>query len=116
MLALRAARGALAAGAEKGMAYAEVLFLCSPLLHSEELADHEAMEAQMREQVRKHPALPLAAGGLAYAEEHAAVVRRFGRYPHRNAALGRESSEEERVWLASDTLPGWAKSQAKAQL
>jgi uncharacterized protein (DUF924 family) len=37
--------------------------------------------------------------------------QRFGRYPHRNAALGRESTEEEKAWLASDDVPGWAKSQ-----
>lgn len=45
-------------------------------------------------------------------EEHAAVVERFGRYPHRNAALGRESTPEEQAWLDDvDNLPGWAKSQ-----
>lgn len=45
--------------------------------------------------------------------EHAQVVKQFHRYPHRNAAHGRTTSIEERVWLASDLVPRWAKSQNK---
>jgi len=36
---------------------------------------------------------------------------RFGRFPHRNVNMGRESTAEEVAWLASDEVPGWAKSQ-----
>ena len=36
-----------------------------------------------------------------WAERHAAVIRRFGRYPHRNAILGRESTAEEIEYLAT---------------
>jgi len=36
----------------------------------------------------------------------------MSRFPHRNAALGRESTPEELEWLRSDDIPGWAKSQA----
>jgi uncharacterized protein (DUF924 family) len=39
------------------------------------------------------------------------VVARFGRFPHRNKAMGRESTPEEVKWLASDDVPEWAKSQ-----
>lgn len=42
---------------------------------------------------------------------HRDVVVRFGRFPHRNANMGRESTPEEVAWLASDEVPGWAKSQ-----
>jgi uncharacterized protein (DUF924 family) len=45
--------------------------------------------------------------------EHAQVVKQFHRYPHRNTPLGRKTSLEERVWLASDLVPRWAKSQNK---
>ena len=45
--------------------------------------------------------------------EHAQVVKQFHRYPHRNTPLGRKTSLEERVWLASDLVPRWAKSQQK---
>ena len=40
------------------------------------------------------------AGALEWAEKHAAVIRRFGRYPHRNAILGRASTPEEVAFLA----------------
>nr|MBK7067243.1 DUF924 family protein [Deltaproteobacteria bacterium] len=36
---------------------------------------------------------------LSYAEKHRAVIARFGRFPHRNEVLGRESSAEEREFL-----------------
>ena len=43
--------------------------------------------------------------------EHAQVIVKFKRFPHRNRAHGRTTKLEERVWLASDLVPGWAKSQ-----
>jgi uncharacterized protein (DUF924 family) len=39
------------------------------------------------------------ASALEWTEKHAAVVRRFGRYPHRNAILGRASTPEEIAFL-----------------
>jgi uncharacterized protein (DUF924 family) len=38
---------------------------------------------------------------LRFAKHHRDIVRRFGRFPHRNDALGRECTEEERLWLQS---------------
>ena len=38
---------------------------------------------------------------LRFARHHRDIVARFGRFPHRNAILGRASSDEELVWLAS---------------
>ena len=43
------------------------------------------------------------AGALDYAHRHRDVIQRFGRFPHRNAALARSSSAEEQAWLL---LPG----------
>ena len=43
--------------------------------------------------------------------EHAKVIKKFKRYPHRNKQLGRTTTLEERIWLASDLVPRWAKSQ-----
>lgn len=40
-----------------------------------------------------------AAGYLGYARQHAVIIERFGRFPHRNAVLGRESSDEELAFL-----------------
>lgn len=43
--------------------------------------------------------------------EHAQIIAKFKRYPHRNKPLSRNATLEERVWLASDLVPRWAKSQ-----
>ena len=43
--------------------------------------------------------------------EHAQVIAKFKRYPHRNAPLQRTATLEERIWLASDLVPRRAKSQ-----
>ena len=42
----------------------------------------------------------LFAGVCRYAEQHRDIIERFGRFPHRNATLGRETTPEERDWLA----------------
>ena len=92
-----------------------VAFLAAPGQHSENIADHdrnyailEAMEARFGEEGERGTIKQL----RDYVGDHAAVVRRFGRYPHRNAVLGRNNTEEETAWLADvDNLPGWAKSQ-----
>ncbi|KAG8466228.1 hypothetical protein KFE25_001984 [Diacronema lutheri] len=47
--------------------------------------------------------------------EHMAVVKKFGRYPHRNGVYGRETTPAEAAWLASDEAPGWSKSQQLAK-
>ena len=68
-------------------------FLYLPFMHSESLEDQE-----------RAIALYEAAGmeeNLRFARHHREIVRRFGRFPHRNAALGRECSDEERTWLQS---------------
>ena len=49
------------------------------------------------------------AGGtenLKYAEDHAAIVRRFGRFPHRNRILGRETTAEEQAFLDEGGFSG----------
>lgn len=68
-------------------------FLYLPSMHSEALADQDRSVQLYRD-----------AGlvdSLRWAEHHREIIRRFGRFPHRNAALGRESSGEELEWLAS---------------
>ena len=68
-------------------------FLYMPLMHSEDLDDQE-----------RSVALYEAAGlddNLRFARHHRELIRRFGRFPHRNAILGRDSSREELDYLAS---------------
>ena len=62
--------------------------------------------------------LPIALGDatkLEYAVHHFEIVERFGRFPHRNAALGRQSTPEELEYLAADDAAGFQKSQMPAQ-
>lgn len=71
----------------------ERVFLYMPYMHSEDLSDQDLAvrlfeQAGLDEQLR-------------YARGHRAIVRRFGRFPHRNEALGRASTREEQDYLAS---------------
>lgn len=68
-------------------------FLYMPLMHSEHLADQD-------ESVRLFESAGLEANA-SFARHHREIVRRFGRFPHRNAVLGRESTAEELAYLAS---------------
>ena len=53
----------------------------------------------------------IAKGNRGAFIEHRDVIVKFGRYPHRNAAMGRETTPEEKQWLESKSVPGWARSQ-----
>lgn len=80
----------------------ERYFLLIPWEHSEVLADQEAGVAAFRRAAEEGP--PAFARFFAeaevYAERHRAVIERFGRFPRRNAALGRETTPEEASYLA----------------
>jgi uncharacterized protein (DUF924 family) len=77
---------------------AQRLFLYLPLEHSEELADQDR-SVELIGQLTSEPMW------LDYARKHREVIARFGRFPHRNAVLGRESTAEEQAFLADG--PGW---------
>jgi uncharacterized protein (DUF924 family) len=68
-----------------------------PFEHAEDLAAQET-SLQLFARLRDETGL---SEPVVWAERHAAVIRRFGRYPHRNAILGRESTAEEIEFLAS---------------
>ena len=102
---------AVDAGQDVGMSPAERQFLYMPLMHSEEAALHARALQLYTALAEAYPGLPTMAYALKFEKEHAAVVDRFGRYPHRNAARGRVTTPEEAEWLASPDLPSWAKSQ-----
>lgn len=74
-------------------------FLYLPFEHSEAMADQH-LSVALFEGLRDDPAHAAPAGTIEYAWRHWHVIRRFGRFPHRNAALGRESSPAERAYLA----------------
>lgn len=73
-------------------------FFYLPFMHSEELADQERAIAFYR--ARND------VDGLKWAELHADIIRRFGRFPHRNAVLGRVSTPDEQAFLDGGGFAG----------
>ena len=98
-------REALQNGHLDALAPIERLFLLLPLEHSEDLADQERCVAETRRLAESvAPAhRETYAGFVDYAIRHRDIVARFGRFPHRNAILGRPSTAEEQAFL---TQPG----------
>ena len=81
----------------------EQSFLFLPLQHSEKIAEqtravqlYETLAAQS-----PNSYLESTKNSLDYAKRHCDIIRRFGRFPHRNAILGRDSTEAEIEFLAS---------------
>jgi uncharacterized protein (DUF924 family) len=100
--ALHECLGMLARGEERELKVFERHFLLMPLMHSEDLAMHDLAR---REFGRLHDGAPPAlrdytSNVVAYEEKHRAVIERFGRYPQRNEALGRPSTDAEKTFLA----------------
>lgn len=90
-------RKVVARGLDQEVEPALRTFIYLPLMHSEELADQDASVA-----------LYEALGGfsLPFAIEHRDIIVRFGRYPHRNAVLGRDTTEAEQTFLAEGGFAG----------
>ena len=89
--ALVLAQEAVARGHDKVLPTERRLFLYMPFMHSESALVHETA-------VDLFQGLGLASN-LDYELRHKAIIDRFGRYPHRNAVLGRASTEEELRFL-----------------
>jgi len=85
------ADGAVARGYDRLLTLPERLFLYLPFEHSEDLADQERALALIETLGD--------AEWTRYAALHRDIIARFGRFPHRNAALGRETTEEEAAFL-----------------
>lgn len=85
-------------------------FLVLAFQHSEKLPDHELGLRVIDHSASRKPALGWS-GQKAFLNQHTEVLRRFGRYPHRNPQNGRQHTQEEAAWLRSDDVPGWARSQ-----
>ncbi len=89
--AVAVARAAIEQGFDQNLDTERRKFFYLPFMHSEELAAQE-----------RSVELCTALGDeniLLYAREHADVIQRFGRFPHRNAILGRASTEAEQAFL-----------------
>jgi uncharacterized protein (DUF924 family) len=88
--ARRAASAALEAGHDRELPPGLRLFLYLPFGHSEDPADQERSVALSRSLDEPNP---------THARRHRDIVRRFGRFPHRNPILGRATTPEERRYL-----------------
>jgi len=73
-------------------------FLYMPFMHSEQLGDQLRCVELFRGTAN--------ADNLGYAERHADIIRRFGRFPHRNRILGRATTVEEQAFLDSGGFSG----------
>ena len=95
----------LARGQESALSPVQRWFFLLPLMHSESLAYQERGLAEFQALAAipgLAPDVAEALGGVVtYAERHCRAVARFGRFPHRNAVLGRASTPEEVAWLAA---------------
>lgn len=90
-LALALAQTAVAANADQALAAGRRAFLYMPYMHSESPAIHTIALALF--------SAPGMENNLDFEMRHKAIIDRFGRYPHRNSILGRESTAEEIVFL-----------------
>jgi uncharacterized protein (DUF924 family) len=85
--AVRLTKEGIERGFHGSLRGAQLDFFFMPLMHSESLSDHDLL-AQ------------LGHGRNRYARQHREIIARFGRFPHRNETLGRESTAEEASYLA----------------
>lgn len=88
-VALVLAQEAVRVGADETVDEEKRQYFYMPFMHSESLKIHRSAEALFA----RVPA------NLKYAVKHRAIIERFGRYPHRNAVLGRTSTAEETEFL-----------------
>ena len=95
--ARRVADAAIAAGFDRQVDADLRRFFYLPFMHSEALADQDRSVALNE---------PLGGESLRYALHHREIVRRFRRFPHRNAVLGRPATSEEQRFLAGGGFTG----------
>ena len=96
--ALATAKDAIARGFDFALPPVRRAFIYLPFQHSENLDDQHESVRLFHKLAVEHPAT---AGHVKYAEHHLEVIRRFGRFPHRNAVLGRVSTPEEAAFRSN---------------
>lgn len=97
VLALALANEAVARGDDDDLIPVERWFMYMPFVHAESVRA-QARAIELFRRLRDTAGL---ADPLTWAERHAKVIQLFGRFPHRNAILGRESTAEETAFLAA---------------
>lgn len=90
----------IATGMERALGPVEQGFFYMPLQHAEDRAAQGLSVQQFRALAERNPEhRGIFDQCLRFAEEHRNIIERFGRFPHRNAILGRESTAEESAYL-----------------
>ncbi len=102
-LALAVSEGGIEQGFDKELHPVERIFFYLPFMHSEDL-DIQKRSLSLFSDLEKtftHPAelSDMLTSSREFAERHYEIIERFGRYPHRNEILGRQSTEEEIEFL-----------------
>ena len=92
-LAVEVALKAIDNGYDETLNTEELLFLFMPLMHSENL-EHQDIQVKLFEKYDFND---------EYSKHHRDIVKKFGRFPHRNDILGRKSSTDEAEYLLSDS-------------
>lgn len=104
---LSVARIAVQAGYDWALGTDGRAFLYMPFMHSEDLEDQDVCVALMEERLGED------SSSARHARAHRDLIVRFGRFPHRNAALGRTSTPEEIEFLDKGGYAPGAKRRAK---
>ncbi|HUF74151.1 MAG TPA: DUF924 family protein [Gammaproteobacteria bacterium] len=102
--ALELCHEGLELGIDAALAPLERVFFCMPLQHAESrVIQALAVETfgKLAETETEKPIATALGNAADFALQHRAIIDRFGRFPHRNEALGRETTEAEREFLAS---------------
>lgn len=97
-LARAVANTALKRGYDQDIPEKERGFFFLPFMHSEDVTDQQRCVELFRTAGDDY--------GLKFALEHADIIRRFGRFPHRNLMLGRDTTLEEQAFLESGGFKG----------
>jgi uncharacterized protein (DUF924 family) len=101
--ALSLAVSGMQLGADAALDPLERMFFYMPLMHAESLQVQDESVAAFRRLLDEAPQelRSYFEGSLRYAQQHRELIERFGRFPHRNALVGRASTDVESDWLAS---------------
>jgi 23S rRNA pseudouridine1911/1915/1917 synthase len=97
--ALAITQDLIASGRIDELAPLQQLVAQMPLMHSESRDAQRESVARFTQLAASHPGDAMLASSADYARQHAKIVERFGRFPHRNATLGRASTPEEVEFL-----------------
>lgn len=107
------AKQLVASGTDRQLAPIQRVWVYMPFMHSEELADQDECISQFDGLSREceaagWPAMAkMTLENVKYARAHREVVAKWGRFPHRNAILGRQNTSEEAQGIAAGTIPKW---------